>query len=43
MKTDNPMWSNNTVVHGSQRRYFFHTTKVVRLEEMELCSCFEFS
>jgi len=26
-------WSNNNVIHGSQRRYFFHETKVVRLEK----------
>jgi len=37
MKTDNAItvlrWSNNNVIHGSQRRYFFHKTKVVRLEK----------
>ena len=33
-------WSNNNVIHGSQRRYFFHKTKVVRLEKKtEVCSC----
>jgi len=36
-------WSNDNVIHGSQRRYFFHKTKVVRLEKRELSSCFEFS
>jgi len=35
MKTDNAIirWSNNNVIHGSQRRYFFHKTEVVRLEK----------
>ena len=33
-------WSNNNVVHGSPRRYFFHKTKVVRL--VVLSSCFKF-
>ena len=32
-------WSNNNVIHGSQRRYVLHRTKVVRLEKRELCSC----
>jgi len=32
-------WSNNNVIHGSQRQYFFHKTKVVRLGKRELCSC----
>jgi len=31
-------WSNNNVIHGSQRRYFIHKTKAVRLEKRELCS-----
>jgi len=35
-------WSNNNVIHGSQRRHFFHKTKVFRLEKTELCRCFEF-
>ena len=32
-------WSNNNVIHGSQRRYFVHKTKVVRLEKRGLCNC----
>ena len=32
-------WSNDNVIHGSQRQYFFHKTKVVRLETRVLCSC----
>jgi len=44
-QTDNAIIkvSNNIVIHGSQRRCFFHKTKVVRLEKREICSCFEFS
>jgi len=26
-------WSNNNVIHGSQRRYFFHKTKVVKIRK----------
>jgi len=26
-------WSENNVIHGSQRRYFFHKKKIVRLEK----------
>jgi len=45
MKTENDIIkvSNNIVIHGSQRRCFFHEIKVVRLEKREIRSCFEFS
>jgi len=35
MKTNNAIvnWSNNIVFDGSQTRYFFHKTKLVRLQK----------
>jgi len=35
MKTNNAIvnWSNNIVFDGSQTRYFFHETKLVRLQK----------
>ena len=37
MKTDNTI---NNVINGSPRRYFFHKTKVVRLEKKEIILLF---